>query len=70
MKAKRFVMKWIAAPIICGIFTSLIMELLVYPAIYELWRWHFYVKKSSQEKLVSLWTRIINFQLSVMLHTF
>jgi len=27
------------------IFTSFIMELVVYPAIYEVWRWHFYVKK-------------------------
>jgi len=39
------VMKRIAAPMIGGIFTSFIMELIVYPAIYELWRWHFYVKK-------------------------
>ncbi|NLJ29297.1 MAG: efflux RND transporter permease subunit [Deltaproteobacteria bacterium] len=41
------VMKRIAAPMIGGIFTSFIMELLVYPAIYELWRWHFYVKKEA-----------------------
>ncbi len=39
------VMKRIAAPMIGGIFTSFIMELLVYPAIYEVWRWHFHVKK-------------------------
>ncbi len=39
------VMKRIAAPMIGGIFTSFIMELAVYPAIYEVWRWHFYVKK-------------------------
>jgi Cu(I)/Ag(I) efflux system membrane protein CusA/SilA len=39
------VMKRIAAPMVGGIFTSFIMELLVYPAIYEVWRWHFYVKK-------------------------
>ncbi|MEW6749486.1 MAG: CusA/CzcA family heavy metal efflux RND transporter [Candidatus Latescibacterota bacterium] len=32
------VMKRIAAPMIGGIFTSFIMELLVYPAIYEIWR--------------------------------
>ena len=44
------VMKRIAAPMVGGIFTSFIMELLVYPAIYEVWRWHFYVRK---EKLVS-----------------
>jgi Cu(I)/Ag(I) efflux system membrane protein CusA/SilA len=42
------VMKRIAAPMIGGIFTSFLMELLVYPAIYELWRWHFYVKKEAE----------------------
>ncbi|MHC5038489.1 MAG: efflux RND transporter permease subunit, partial [Planctomycetota bacterium] len=40
------VMKRIAAPMIGGIFTSFILELLVYPAIYEIWKWHFEVKKS------------------------
>jgi Cu(I)/Ag(I) efflux system membrane protein CusA/SilA len=39
------VMKRIAAPMVGGIFTSFIMELIVYPAVYEVWRWHFYVKK-------------------------
>jgi len=39
------VMKRIAAPMIGGIFTSFLLELLVYPAIYEIWRWHFEVKK-------------------------
>jgi copper/silver efflux system protein len=34
------VMKRIAAPLVGGIFTSFLLELLVYPAIYELWRWH------------------------------
>jgi len=32
------VMKRIAAPMIGGIFTSFAMELLVYPAIYAIWR--------------------------------
>jgi len=32
------VMKRIAAPMVGGIFTSFIMELLVYPAIYAIWR--------------------------------
>lgn len=32
------VMKRIAAPMIGGIFTSFVLELLVYPAIYELWK--------------------------------
>jgi Cu(I)/Ag(I) efflux system membrane protein CusA/SilA len=34
------VMKRIAAPMVGGIFTSFLLELVVYPAIYELWRWH------------------------------
>ncbi len=32
------VMKRIAAPMVGGIFTSFVLELLVYPAVYELWR--------------------------------
>lgn len=32
------VMKRIAAPMIGGLFTSFLMELLVYPAVYKLWR--------------------------------
>ncbi|MCS6806533.1 MAG: efflux RND transporter permease subunit [Acidobacteriota bacterium] len=40
-------MKRIAAPMIGGIITSFIMELVVYPAIYHEWRWHFYVKKQA-----------------------
>jgi len=39
------VMKRIAAPMIGGIFTSFILELVVYPAIYEVWKWHSEVKK-------------------------
>jgi Cu(I)/Ag(I) efflux system membrane protein CusA/SilA len=34
------VMKRIAAPMIGGLFTSFLMELLVYPAIYYRWKWH------------------------------
>ncbi len=34
------VMKRIAAPMVGGLATSFLMELLVYPAIYLLWRWH------------------------------
>lgn len=40
------VMKRIAAPMIGGIFTSFILELVVYPAIYEVWKWHWEVKPS------------------------
>jgi Cu(I)/Ag(I) efflux system membrane protein CusA/SilA len=39
------VMKRIAAPMVGGIFTSFILELLVYPAIYEVWRWNTAVKR-------------------------
>jgi Cu(I)/Ag(I) efflux system membrane protein CusA/SilA len=40
------VMKRIAAPMIGGIFTSFILELAVYPAIYEIWKWYFEVRKN------------------------
>jgi Cu(I)/Ag(I) efflux system membrane protein CusA/SilA len=39
------VMKRIAAPMIGGILTSFLLELLVYPAIYQSWKWNFEVKK-------------------------
>ncbi len=39
------VMKHIAAPMVGGIFTSFFMELMVYPAIYEIWKWNFEMKK-------------------------
>jgi Cu(I)/Ag(I) efflux system membrane protein CusA/SilA len=39
------VMKRIAAPMIGGIFTSFILELVVYPAIYEVWKWNSELKK-------------------------
>jgi Cu(I)/Ag(I) efflux system membrane protein CusA/SilA len=38
------VMKRIAAPMVGGIFTSFLLELLVYPAIYAVWKWNFEVK--------------------------
>jgi Cu(I)/Ag(I) efflux system membrane protein CusA/SilA len=39
------VMKRIAAPMIGGIITSFILELLIYPAIYTLWKWWSEVRK-------------------------
>ena len=39
------VMKRIAAPMIGGIITSFLLELLVYPPIYEIWKWNFEMKK-------------------------
>ena len=38
-------MKRITAPVIGGLFTSFLLELLVYPAIYEIWRWNFGLKQ-------------------------
>ncbi len=38
-------MKRIAAPMIGGILTSFLLELLVYPAVYEVWKWHFELKR-------------------------
>ena len=38
------VMKRIAAPMIGGIFTSFILELLVYPPIYSIWKWKYEMK--------------------------
>jgi Cu(I)/Ag(I) efflux system membrane protein CusA/SilA len=39
------VMKRIAAPLIGGILTSFLLELLVYPVIYQSWKWHSELKK-------------------------
>ena len=41
------VMKRIAAPMIGGILTSFLLELLVYPVIYEIWKWRFEMKKTA-----------------------
>jgi Cu(I)/Ag(I) efflux system membrane protein CusA/SilA len=43
------VWKRIAAPMIGGIFTSFVLELVVYPVIYEIWRWHFELKRGRAE---------------------
>ena len=40
------VMKRIATPMIGGIFTSFILELVVYPTIYTIWKWNFEIKPS------------------------
>jgi Cu(I)/Ag(I) efflux system membrane protein CusA/SilA len=34
------VMKRVAAPMVGGLATSFLLELLVYPALYKLWKWH------------------------------
>ncbi len=40
-------MKRIAAPIIFGLFTSFALELVVYPAIFLLWKWHGDMRKGT-----------------------
>ncbi len=42
------VMKRIAAPLVGGLATSFVMELLVYPAIYFLWKWNAEVKRTEE----------------------
>ncbi len=42
------VMKRIAAPMVGGIITSFILELLIYPAIYTLWKWWAEVRQTAQ----------------------
>jgi len=44
MGAGSDMMKRIAAPMIGGVFTSFIMELLVYPPIYAIWKWRYEMK--------------------------
>ena len=43
------VMKRIAAPMVGGLFTSFLLELLVYPAIYFIWKWHYEMKQGTVE---------------------
>lgn len=45
MGAGADMMKRIAAPMIGGLLTSFIMELLIYPPIFELWKWNTEVKR-------------------------
>ena len=46
------VMKRVAAPMVGGLATSFLMELLVYPAIYLLWKWHSEVGPASSGQLL------------------
>lgn len=45
------VMKRIAAPMFGGVITSFLLELLVYPAIYTVWKWNFKHKKEIAQKV-------------------
>jgi copper/silver efflux system protein len=38
------VMKRITAPMVGGLFTSFLLELLVYPAVYFIWKWRYEMK--------------------------
>jgi Cu(I)/Ag(I) efflux system membrane protein CusA/SilA len=40
-------MKRVAAPLMGGLVTSFILELLVYPAVYTIWKWRFEMKHGS-----------------------
>jgi Cu(I)/Ag(I) efflux system membrane protein CusA/SilA len=40
-------MKRVAAPLVGGLVTSFILELLVYPAIYTSWKWRFQMKRGA-----------------------
>jgi Cu(I)/Ag(I) efflux system membrane protein CusA/SilA len=40
-------MKRVAAPMVGGVFTSFILELLVYPVLYSIWKWRFIMKEGT-----------------------
>lgn len=42
-------MKRVAAPMVGGLTTSFILELLIYPVIYAHWKWHIEMKKGNAE---------------------
>lgn len=44
-------MKHVAAPMIGGIFTLFLLDLLVYAAIFALWKWRAEVRPSMMAKL-------------------
>jgi copper/silver efflux system protein len=44
------VMKRIAAPMVGGILTSFVLELVVYPPIYQIWKWNFELKRQVSRK--------------------
>ncbi|OGX11818.1 MAG: cation transporter [Omnitrophica bacterium RIFOXYB12_FULL_50_7] len=46
-------MKRIAAPMIGGLATSFILELLVYPVIYFIWKWRFEMKQGKSDWVVA-----------------
>ncbi|PIQ84643.1 MAG: CusA/CzcA family heavy metal efflux RND transporter [Candidatus Omnitrophica bacterium CG11_big_fil_rev_8_21_14_0_20_63_9] len=53
MGAGADMMKRIAAPMVGGLATSFIMELLVYPAVYAVWKWKFEMREGKAEWVVA-----------------
>lgn len=47
-------MKRIAAPMVGGLVSSFILELLVYPVIYFIWKWYFEMKQGKAEWVTEL----------------
>ena len=47
------VMKRIAAPMVGGVITSFILELLIYPAIYTIWKWWAEVRPATRSRAAS-----------------
>jgi len=47
------VMKRIAAPMVGGIITSFLMELIVYPPIFAIWKWNWEVKPALRRSVAS-----------------
>jgi hypothetical protein len=43
-------MKRIAAPMIGGIITSFLMELIIYPPVFAIWKWNFEVKPTLKQQ--------------------
>ena len=49
------VMKRIAAPMVGGVITSFILELLIYPAIYTIWKWWSEVRPAARRAPERVW---------------
>ena len=47
MSAGSDMMKRVAAPMVGGLVTSFILELLIYPAVYTAWKWRFEMKRGT-----------------------
>jgi len=41
------VMKRVAAPMVGGVFSSFMLELLVYPVLYAIWKWRFEMRRGA-----------------------